>query len=73
LSNTLFDTTRANAEDQLGLPIDIPCRENRDPRVRTPFKGNMDIGALEGYAQGLYNLCSRLQHPAEFSSVLVTE
>eukprot|EP00884_Botryococcus_braunii_P007291 jgi/Botrbrau1/16563/Bobra.0262s0001.1 len=51
LSNTFFDTTRANVEDQFGLPINLLCLESLDPRSSAPFKGNINIAALEGHLQ----------------------
>lgn len=47
VSNTHFDTTRANVEYLGGKPIDIPVPEARDPRNRYPFKGNIDLGRLQ--------------------------
>ncbi len=47
LSNTLFDTTRANIEFSGAEGIDLPCAEAREPSVPAPFKGNIDLPALE--------------------------
>lgn len=47
LSNTLFDTTRANIEFSGAEGIDILCAEGKLPSVPAPFKGNMDTAALE--------------------------
>ncbi|KAK9819010.1 hypothetical protein WJX74_003353 [Apatococcus lobatus] len=47
LSNTLFDTTRANAEFLGAECVDMPCKENEDPSTPAPFKGNIDLQALE--------------------------
>ena len=47
ISNTLFDTTRANIEFSGAEGIDLMCAEGKDPLIPAPFKGNMDIGALE--------------------------
>ena len=46
ISNTLFDTTRANIEYSGAEGIDVPCQESRFPSVPAPFKGNMDLDAL---------------------------
>jgi tryptophanase len=47
LSNTLFDTTRANIEFSGAEGIDLICEEGKHPSIPAPFKGNMDTGALE--------------------------
>lgn len=47
LSNTLFDTTRANIEFSGAEGIDLLCAEGKLPSVPAPFKGNMDIEALK--------------------------
>ena len=46
-NNTHFDTTRANIEFCHGTAIDLPCAEAGDFESDDPFKGNMDIAALE--------------------------
>jgi tryptophanase len=46
LSNTLFDTTRANIEFSGAEGIDLICEEGRHPSIPAPFKGNMDTEAL---------------------------
>lgn len=46
ISNTLFDTTRANIEFSGATGIDIPIAEGQDPATDYPFKGNMDTGQL---------------------------
>lgn len=49
VSNTLFDTTRANIEFSGAEGIDLLCAEGRVPSVPAPFKGNIDIAALEAF------------------------
>mgnify|MGYP005837360417 CR=1 FL=1 len=46
-NNTHFDTTRANVEDRGGIALDLPCAESLDPESLHPFKGNIDLEALE--------------------------
>lgn len=47
LSNTHFDTTRANIEFTKAKAIDIPIPENLEPDTLHPFKGNIDIVKLK--------------------------
>jgi tyrosine phenol-lyase len=46
-NNTHFDTTRANVEFVGAEAVDLPCAESRLPESVHPFKGNMDLAALE--------------------------
>lgn len=47
ISNTLFDTTRANIEHSGAIGIDLVCEEGKHPTISAPFKGNIDIPALQ--------------------------
>lgn len=49
LSNTLFDTTRANIEFSGATGIDLLTNAAKDPAVSAPFKGNMDTEKLEAF------------------------
>ena len=58
VSNTLFDTTRANIEFSGAKGVDLLCKEGKLPSVPAPFKGNMDVEALKHFivAKGARNI-----------------
>ncbi|WP_424187422.1 tryptophanase [Actinokineospora sp. G85] len=47
LSNTHFDTTRANVRLNGATAVDLPCAEAADLESDEPFKGDIDLAALE--------------------------
>ncbi len=49
VSNTLFDTTRANIEFSGTEGVDLLCKEGKLPSVPASFKGNMDSVAFENF------------------------
>src|SRR5512143_111807 len=53
LNNTHFDTTRANVEFVGAEAIDIVVPEGHQPSLKHPFKGNMDVEALETWIQNV--------------------
>ncbi len=46
-NNTHFDTTRANIELAGAIALDLPGAAGRDPASLAPFKGDIDLEALE--------------------------
>ena len=46
-NNTHFDTTRANVESMGAEAVDLLLADARRPEAILPFKGNMDVAALE--------------------------
>ncbi|MCC7382272.1 MAG: tryptophanase [Deltaproteobacteria bacterium] len=64
-SNTHFDTTRANIEHTGAHAVDLLAAEGRVPSSRHPFKGNMDLEALDL----LLSENGRLRVPVVFMTV----
>ncbi|MEV4227957.1 tryptophanase [Streptomyces bobili] len=52
ISNTHFDTTRANVELNGCQAVDLPCPEAQDLDSGEPFKGNVDLHRLEAALHG---------------------
>ncbi|GAA0598018.1 tryptophanase [Actinomadura livida] len=52
LSNTHFDTTRANVELTGGEARDLPCPQSRDVDGAAPFKGDIDLESLRAVLDG---------------------
>jgi tryptophanase len=50
-NNTHFDTTRANVEYTGAEAVDLVIAEGRQPSLEHPFKGNMDLVALEAFIE----------------------
>lgn len=46
-NNTHFDTTRANVEASGARAVDLPSPESRSTQEAHPFKGDLDVAALE--------------------------
>jgi tryptophanase len=51
ISNTFFDTTRANIEFTGAEAVDLLCPEGKKPEVVAPFKGNLDVEKLKAFIE----------------------
>ncbi len=51
VSNSFFDTTRAHVLDKGGRPVDLPIPQALDPESDHPFKGDIDLKALEEFLE----------------------
>ncbi|MBS1645344.1 MAG: tryptophanase [Bacteroidetes bacterium] len=49
VSNTLFDTTRANIEYSGASGVDLISEAGKHPSIPAPFKGNLDVVAFENF------------------------
>lgn len=49
VSNTLFDTTRANIEYSGASGVDLISEAGKHPSIPAPFKGNLDVVAFEKF------------------------
>ena len=63
ISNTHFDTTRANIEFSGATAIDIPVAESNDFDSDYPFKGNLDVEKLQQLIK---------KHKKNIAAVIVT-
>ena len=62
-NNTHFDTTRANLEALGAIALDLRCAEATSPSLIAPFKGNIDLAALERTLQ---------EHPGRVPFAMIT-
>ena len=63
-SNTHFDTTRANIEFNGARAVDLQLPASADTQARLPFKGNLDVEALERLIE--------TEGPAKIPLVMIT-
>ena len=48
-NNMHFDTTKAHVEHRGGIAVNLPIPEAYDPEADHPFKGDMDLAALDDF------------------------
>jgi len=63
VSNTHFDTTRANVLYRGAIPVDLPDPSCADVSSEYPFKGNIDCARLESFLE---------EHPGRVKVCLLT-
>jgi tryptophanase len=63
VSNTHFDTTRANVQHKGGIAVDLLTPEADNLQSDDPFKGNMDIDALRSFLA---------DHPQQVKACIIT-
>lgn len=63
VSNTHFDTTRANVQHKGGIAVDLLTPEAKDLQSKEPFKGNIDIEALRAFLA---------DHPRQVKACIMT-
>ncbi len=63
VSNTHFDTTRANVQHKGGIAVDLLTPEADNLQSDEPFKGNMDIDALRTFLA---------DHPQQVKACIIT-
>jgi tryptophanase len=64
-SNNHFDTTRANIEHLGAEAVDLVIAEGRDPALNHPFKGNIDLHALDAF-------CAKEKAHIPFGMITIT-
>ncbi len=63
VSNTHFDTTRANVQHKGGIAVDFLTPEAKDLQSDYPFKGNIDLDALRVFLA---------EHPRQVKACIMT-
>ncbi len=63
ISNTHFDTTRANVQHKGGIAVDLLCPEAKDLQNELPFKGDLDLAGTEQFVN---------KHPGQVKACVLT-